>query len=308
DARVDGAANVPDHPVLQIPDIIHIKEVRSDGRFDITCPWVDEHTGAVDNGAAVFTNNDGTLGFKCHHGACEGRSARDLVAHVEAHVPGWGEQFSLWKAVRLFTSDATVTPSPDATPKVEPIVTVRLDTTLNEQLEILRRAIPGSRESRDQVEKLLRVVDDLSVLDQKHWHQAICDIMGWSKKDLTAVVKDLRKGWQEYQKKSMTFLDNLVYVKAQNQIYEYSTGIFISVDAMHNSFANIDADIKKTALVEGAIKKVDRMDFAPSRAAIFEEHGVVYANLWTPKKIPLGRPGDPSPRRPRGIFFGVHRL
>ena len=39
EARVDGAADVPDHPLLNAG--LHIKEVRSDGRFDITCPWVD---------------------------------------------------------------------------------------------------------------------------------------------------------------------------------------------------------------------------------------------------------------------------
>ena len=42
--RVDGAANMPDHPLLQIPDVIHIKEVRSDCRFDITCPLADDYT------------------------------------------------------------------------------------------------------------------------------------------------------------------------------------------------------------------------------------------------------------------------
>ena len=50
EARVDGAADVSDHPILELHDIIHIKDVRSDGRFDITCPWVDEHTGADDSG------------------------------------------------------------------------------------------------------------------------------------------------------------------------------------------------------------------------------------------------------------------
>ena len=59
--NVSGAANVPDHPLLDCG--INVKSIRSDGRYDITCPWVDEHTGAVDNGSAMFTNADGTIGF-----------------------------------------------------------------------------------------------------------------------------------------------------------------------------------------------------------------------------------------------------
>ena len=35
DGRVDGAADVPGHPLL---DAVSVKEVRSGGRFDITCP------------------------------------------------------------------------------------------------------------------------------------------------------------------------------------------------------------------------------------------------------------------------------
>jgi hypothetical protein len=39
-----------------------------DGRHDVTCPWVSEHTGG-DDGAAYFEPDDGFPlgGFKCHH-------------------------------------------------------------------------------------------------------------------------------------------------------------------------------------------------------------------------------------------------
>ena len=100
--RVDGAAAIPDHPLLKIPDIIKVKEIRSDGRLDITCPWVDEHTGGADDGAAVFTNKDGTIGFKCHHGSCEGRTGRDLLKWVEEQDPGFTETYSTWQLMREF--------------------------------------------------------------------------------------------------------------------------------------------------------------------------------------------------------------
>ena len=39
------------------------------GKHDITCPWVQQHTDAVDNGAAYFEPSEKfpTGGFRCHH-------------------------------------------------------------------------------------------------------------------------------------------------------------------------------------------------------------------------------------------------
>lgn len=52
------------------------------GWTDMQCPWVHEHTGAVDNGAAIRlpdADNAWFGGFKCHHGACELRGWRELT-------------------------------------------------------------------------------------------------------------------------------------------------------------------------------------------------------------------------------------
>jgi len=45
------------------------KTALGSGKHDITCPWVNAHTGATDNGAAYFEPNQKypTGGFKCHH-------------------------------------------------------------------------------------------------------------------------------------------------------------------------------------------------------------------------------------------------
>lgn len=53
------------------------------GKHDITCPWVSEHTGSIDSGTAYF-EPDGiypTGGFKCLHGHCEKRHIRDVLQH-----------------------------------------------------------------------------------------------------------------------------------------------------------------------------------------------------------------------------------
>ena len=52
-----------------------------DGRHDITCPWVAEHTGGSDGGTAYFEPDDTWPigGFKCLHGHCTERRIRDLL-------------------------------------------------------------------------------------------------------------------------------------------------------------------------------------------------------------------------------------
>lgn len=51
------------------------------GKHDITCPWKEEHTNAVDNGTAYFEPDDNwpVGGFKCLHGHCAARNIRDLL-------------------------------------------------------------------------------------------------------------------------------------------------------------------------------------------------------------------------------------
>ena len=56
-----------------------------DGKHDITCPWVQEHTGLVDGGTAYFEPDDNWPigGFKCLHGHCADRHVRDLLRFVD---------------------------------------------------------------------------------------------------------------------------------------------------------------------------------------------------------------------------------
>jgi hypothetical protein len=51
-----------------------------DGRHDITCPWVTEHTNSIDNGAVYFdpSAEHPEGGFKCQHGHCAERHLADL--------------------------------------------------------------------------------------------------------------------------------------------------------------------------------------------------------------------------------------
>lgn len=59
-----------------------------DGTHDITCPWVGEHTDAVDSGTAYFEPDDHWPigGFKCLHGHCASRHIRDLLRVLDIEV------------------------------------------------------------------------------------------------------------------------------------------------------------------------------------------------------------------------------
>lgn len=61
-----------------------------EGKHEITCPWIEVHTGKVDGGSAYFEPDDlwPIGGFKCLHGHCAERNIRDLlqVLNIEANA------------------------------------------------------------------------------------------------------------------------------------------------------------------------------------------------------------------------------
>ena len=60
-----------------------------DGKHDITCPWVREHTGEGGRAAAAYFEPDDHRpigGFKCLHGHCAERHIRDLLLFVDVEA------------------------------------------------------------------------------------------------------------------------------------------------------------------------------------------------------------------------------
>lgn len=66
-----------------------VKQYKANGFVDITCPWVDEHTGGDDTGTAYIPADiaAGRGGFQCHHGHCQDRTVEDLRDWAESR--GW---------------------------------------------------------------------------------------------------------------------------------------------------------------------------------------------------------------------------
>ena len=322
ESRVDGAADVGDHPLVNIPNIISIKEIRSDGRFDITCPWVNDHTGQDDSGSAVFTNSDGTIGFKCHHGNCQGRTGADLLRFIENQSTGFSSLLKNWQVMREFSTVAEVSfmssvpAAPSQTVGMSPVVEQLTDVSfmapqpnpvtqqamqelvdpnaLQLICDSLRRELPGTDSQRAMAAKVLKFTDDLPKMDQKHWHDTVVDIMRWNRADFKEIIVDLRKTWYGEKVSKAEFYDNVVFVKELNQFYDYESSIFFSTEAFQNSFAHEDAEARKIALQDGRVQKVDRLDFAPKKGRIFIENGCRYANTWCDSSQSVGEPGDSS--------------
>lgn len=190
ETRADGAAHVDGHPLLDVPELVRVKDIRSDGRYDVTCPWVDEHTGAADSGSAVFTNADGSLGFKCHHGACQGRTGRDLLAWLEERSPGFGTRLAGWKASRMLADVSEVSfleaPAQAAQAPAAPLETM---------LEEIDRAEWESDEQIRLAKNLLRLVEDLPKPNQLQWHRRIVDKTPWTMQHLKECLKEFRAEW-----------------------------------------------------------------------------------------------------------------
>lgn len=60
------------------------KRPLGDGCHEVTCPWVEEHTGGLDGGSAYFEPNSSYPigGFNCFHGHCAKRNIHDLLVFL----------------------------------------------------------------------------------------------------------------------------------------------------------------------------------------------------------------------------------
>ena len=70
---------------LQRRGMLKRSEPDQSGWTEMTCPWVHEHTGGIDNGAAICEPEpaNGYYGaFRCHHGSHVNKNWRDLCEWV----------------------------------------------------------------------------------------------------------------------------------------------------------------------------------------------------------------------------------
>ena len=75
-----------ENPVLaMLKTSARYKQPLGDGKHDITCPWLNEHTDQIDQGTAYFEPSEfyPLGGFKCLHGHCADRRVSSLHSFFE---------------------------------------------------------------------------------------------------------------------------------------------------------------------------------------------------------------------------------
>ena len=313
EGRIDGASEIGDHPLLHIGGTIVVKSVRSDGRYDIRCPWVADHTDGADDGAAVFTNEDGSIGFKCHHGSCEQRTGADLLRYIEEHRPGFKRELESWKIMRTFgqiDSNRNIIETKnvgcETVHTFEQPLSQQIDFSGNVRTGLASIDFMGSaplvgyqdlidrlratppNDAGDLAYSILKAVDPLDHGSRLSWWNQVRDHMDWSKQDLQQILDQQRATW--YEKKIGSFYDDYIFVSEQNQFYNTEKRMWLTPDAFQNTNGHLDMEARSEALMNGRVQKVDRLDYAPGMPGIFTEMGVKYVNGWS-GDIDQGVPG-----------------
>ena len=277
DVRTDGAAEVADHPVLkEINDRGLLKSMLSPGRYDITCPMVADHTDQDDSGTALFTNEDGTIGFQCHHGSHQECNAGDLLGWLEESKPLLTKEYNSWRVKRLLTAvpvgggenggTTAVVPPP-----IDPLLEVF------EKLKTLT-GVPRT----EAVKILLKEVETLDQMAKVEWHAKIKAEMNWTKPDMAHILSELREEWYADTDDSNRpiFYKDWVYISDINQFYCALTGIFLPPHSFQNTFMRLDEDCLDNALRRGWVDSADSIDYAPKMPKMFVDDHIKYANTW----------------------------
>lgn len=307
--RNDGGINkpieIPDHPIHSVN--IQVKKKLAPGRYDITCPWVDQHTDRADNGTAMFTNEDGSIGFKCHHGHCEDYSAGDLVKKIEETEPNFNTRYKIWQFQFLDRQGGTN----DITPRTQVVENFSFlgdestnqsnekkeetsDNGLDQILQTIITKPPNEQNTWTSIENFLKMLSDENPITQNYYHSELRDYLGMGKTEFSNMLKKYQKGW--YKKDGAPdFFSSMVYIRDQDRIYDYDTGIFYTADGFQRSFGDREKEAKKLALSDGLMQKADKMDFAPKKPKIFKEGKIMYTNGWNPQEAVTGKPGDCTP-------------
>src|SRR5699024_7426514 len=255
------------------------------------------------------SEKDVTLGCKCQRGSWQRRTGTNLLDHIETFRPGFTKQFDTWRVMRGFgdlVPSAPEVPEPDflrpapnflegVTPSVPATVEPESNEPIQDAIDALRKEHPTSREAKNLVSKILYLAESLPTLDQVHLQDEVMDAMGWGKAQFERIHKGLRREWYTGDKQKKDFYENVLFVKELNQFYDFTTRTFMTVDGFVNANLHEDADARKSALQDGFVRKVDRLDYVPGRDRTFEERGITYGNMYFGDQHPTGFEGDAGP-------------
>lgn len=315
-ARADtqgvSAKHLPDHPIFKHIDELNINtRSNKDGTYDITCPWVEDHTDQADDGSAIFTNEDGSIGFRCHHGGCEDHKKKAFNQWLNREHPMIFKEVADYKAslresaADMFKDIAAqeVAVKTTATPaEIKPDVDIH--EVINEQMYKLKGMHPNS----DDFDKWSEVV-----------YNSICQVpetsarkkgyLGTLKGDLGFTNQKDFKDWVKAQdekrfgelgenKNAQHIFDNHYHIGRLGVFLDRGTGEMHDKFTFRDMYAHVDPQMDQLVLNDERSRKLYADVFAPGEPEIFlsplYDNRPCY-NTFNPKFLGGMRKGDPSP-------------
>jgi hypothetical protein len=126
-----------------------VKDTRRRGdAVDITCPFIDTHTGRVDTGTAYMI---GGGGISCHHGHCVGRSRGEYVQKIKDELSGIVDERAAEAAAVIYSISA--------------LADLRRSLRLT-AFGLMRRGLKAEDRIRDMANE---EIDDASVAEEEMW-------------------------------------------------------------------------------------------------------------------------------------------
>lgn len=250
-----------DHPILKH---VQIKRKKSPGKYDVTCPWVHEHTNKEDTGAAIFTNSDLTGGFHCKHGHCKGRNFDDVVNHY-----GLQRKIETWKLLQ------------------EP------ESTLQYSIEQLSTA-EYRTDTVKQLNKAALILGEIHKQPAQVKHAYLQSLRQTISMTKTEFVKWCSECFTLKAVSEATFYDDVFYVKSMDSYFDTKDGTHMTQGAFIRTFTEDDEECYAKALT-GRVRKVLSTDYIPGGKLVYTKNGHDYVNTWSDRSELKGIEGDPSP-------------
>jgi hypothetical protein len=284
--------NVKGHPILSKLDIK--RRIRT-GIYDVTCPWAGEHTDGVDNGTAVMSRTDGSVGFECHHGHCNHRSGNDLVKWLQFHrgltdaeaaiqfagqrrgvdlEQGFAHADAAWSREPLIERPPNVTVGPWNGSAVVS------DTQLRDRLVAeVQRMVPG-----ENYRGVLRAAVTLDPGYQDDVIEAVGSQMAMKKatlqKLLAGYVRDHRRVSGRGETEIGRVLEQYVYLASKNVFLHRQSGVMLPMVGFQAKYSHLGEALGEAVKSRGEVEKVHEVTFDPGEEKIFEKAGASYYNLW----------------------------
>ncbi len=188
------------HPIL---DKVEVKQKKSPGEFMIVCPWVEGHTNQDDSGTILYTREDLYIGFKCHHGSCDGQTGKHLFEWVEEDDQGWNARLKNWRVDTWLgieqNFDDIVIPDDDSTVD-EPTSKPPSMRELVDKLLIEFAELPQDETAEAHAFKILRIAERIERVDQIRVHKRVQKHFGWLNRDFKVILKEQRAKWSTEEK------------------------------------------------------------------------------------------------------------